>query len=57
MTWEVLRDTGIHTYHMEDNPEYAYIIFTRYIHRYDIICTLLYSIYIRMIAAEYRIVL
>jgi hypothetical protein len=31
MTWEVLRDTGtIHTYHMEDNPEYAYIIFTRY---------------------------
>jgi hypothetical protein len=40
MTWEVLRDTGIHTYHMEDNPEYAYIIFTRYImyssytHRY-----------------------
>lgn len=28
-TWEVLRDNGIHTYHMEDNPAYAYIIYTR----------------------------
>jgi hypothetical protein len=29
-TWEVIKDAGaIHTYHMEDNPDYAYIIFTR----------------------------
>ncbi|KAG5176418.1 hypothetical protein JKP88DRAFT_274217 [Tribonema minus] len=29
MTWEVIKDSGIHTYHMEDNPDYAYIIYTR----------------------------